>query len=411
MENREDEKEIKKQLDNFVIAPELEELEDKLCKMNFLEVLGVSDKENVHSNFLKWLLDPREIHGLSDYFLKKFLEKVLMKGKTAIPNISVVDIDVANLNDAIVRREEPLKGRADITIESESNKIYCLIENKLQYVDDEAQFRRYYEATISNYPKDYTKIFVYLNPEDAPLPSDLPFIPFGYGDMSGLIEDLLKRKKMDDGVAFMIRQYLQCVKDDILGAEEIDELCLKIYQTHKKAIDRIIESLPEDVETYEKLGDGVIKELGTEWEKKARNSYCAVFKKDWLNKLEKISWRDLPVVHYEFNDVAYNKLKIGFHVEYVGRGDDFRDKFVKILEDLAKNPEIKRSLDGWNFTSRQVLFSRVVIRNWSRNPDEENINHGIKEMTNFIKKTEKVVDKAVKKFTEDTVYAAEMLGK
>ena len=53
--------------------PNLEYLGRLAQEFDALSFLGVSGKEETHSNILAWLLNPRESHGAGDYFLKHFL--------------------------------------------------------------------------------------------------------------------------------------------------------------------------------------------------------------------------------------------------------------------------------------------------------------------------------------------------
>ena len=45
-------------------------------KKTLFDILGVARQENPHSNFLAWLLDPNESHGMNDFAIKRFLETV-----------------------------------------------------------------------------------------------------------------------------------------------------------------------------------------------------------------------------------------------------------------------------------------------------------------------------------------------
>lgn len=55
-----------KVLEEFVVAnSELEELEDQLEKFNIFEAIGVVRQELRHSNFLAFLLDPKQNSGLA----------------------------------------------------------------------------------------------------------------------------------------------------------------------------------------------------------------------------------------------------------------------------------------------------------------------------------------------------------
>ena len=68
--------EQKQLLENFICDKELKELEQKFDKFNIFDCLRLTRTEIRHSNFLAWLLDPNETHGLSDYFLKEFLVNI-----------------------------------------------------------------------------------------------------------------------------------------------------------------------------------------------------------------------------------------------------------------------------------------------------------------------------------------------
>lgn len=61
-------------LEEFVANnDDLERLELLLRKFNLFEALNVVWREEKHSDFLAYLLDPQKNHGLSDRFLKAML--------------------------------------------------------------------------------------------------------------------------------------------------------------------------------------------------------------------------------------------------------------------------------------------------------------------------------------------------
>ncbi|MYK89711.1 MAG: hypothetical protein F4018_16005, partial [Acidobacteria bacterium] len=45
-------------------------------RFNVFDILRYSEYEIRHSNVLAWLLEPGETHGLSDKFLRRFLESL-----------------------------------------------------------------------------------------------------------------------------------------------------------------------------------------------------------------------------------------------------------------------------------------------------------------------------------------------
>jgi PD-(D/E)XK nuclease superfamily len=76
---------LEKSLKLLKNCPELESLERKLKQFNVFEVLRLGDQESCHSNFLAWLLDPHQNHGLAKSFLKKWLKEVFKTSDSADP--------------------------------------------------------------------------------------------------------------------------------------------------------------------------------------------------------------------------------------------------------------------------------------------------------------------------------------
>src|SRR2546421_1704315 len=65
-------------LEEFVFDnEELSKLEELLGGFNIFDAVGIADAEIRHSNFLRWLLDPSENHGLGSLFLKPVLMDML----------------------------------------------------------------------------------------------------------------------------------------------------------------------------------------------------------------------------------------------------------------------------------------------------------------------------------------------
>ena len=85
---------------------DLERLETILDQFNLFESLGLVRQEIRHSAFLRWLLDPRETHGLGDYWLRQFLRQIIKAGEGISDGfLSLFDLDDLNLGQAEVRKE------------------------------------------------------------------------------------------------------------------------------------------------------------------------------------------------------------------------------------------------------------------------------------------------------------------
>ena len=134
-------------LESLVIDnPDLSLLESKLSSFNIFEAVGMTRQEIRHSYFLSFLLNPSESHYFGDLFLKKFLISSLLSFKN--PPFSAISIDVANLEDAEVKREYK---NIDILIYSSSEKIVVAIENKVDSSEHSDQLNKYREIIESDF--------------------------------------------------------------------------------------------------------------------------------------------------------------------------------------------------------------------------------------------------------------------
>ncbi len=84
---------------------DLERLEALLDKFNIFEALGAVRQELRHSDFLAFLLNPQQPHGLSDTFAKRLLQRALTAFALGGAPVSPIDLDVWSLNGMLVLRE------------------------------------------------------------------------------------------------------------------------------------------------------------------------------------------------------------------------------------------------------------------------------------------------------------------
>ena len=228
-------------LEAFVVENrDLERLEALLAEFNIFEAIGAVRQELRHSDFLSFLLDPGQNHGLGDAFLKRFLKYVVIRS-TDSP-ISAVEIDVADMQDAVVLREWR---NIDILIHDDPNRLVCAIENKIGSRERLGQLSRYREVVTREFP-DHRALFVYLTPEGEE-PSDEAYSPFSYGDIANLVDTVREMHESTLGadVSSLMKHYTAMLRRHIVSDSEIAELCRRIYRRHKQALDLIFEYRPD----------------------------------------------------------------------------------------------------------------------------------------------------------------------
>lgn len=237
--------------------PDLKSLSDELRKLNIFQVLGVTRTEIRHSNFLAWLLDPNETHGLGDRFLRAWITKLGDDSKAP-----------QDLSDCIVRREWH---HIDLLVISQQQKYLLCIENKVFSGEHDEQLSRYREILLQEYP-EYAMSFAFLSPDQLrPEKKDdqMYWKPIGYGDVLAAIESAQKGISVPKEAILLLNHYTECVRRYIVGDEAIEKLCQTVYDHHREALDAIF----ENCHSFSTQSAGVIEE----WCKKAHDGESFIY--------------------------------------------------------------------------------------------------------------------------------------
>ena len=117
---------------------------------NVFSAIGIERKEIRHSALLASFLDPNGFHGMSDLFLKEFLNRI--------------DFTHFPVKDARVFTEEVISNnrRLDIDICSKDGKYKVVIENKIYTSDHDQQLNAYLEDLKKQKLTDYKLVYLTL---------------------------------------------------------------------------------------------------------------------------------------------------------------------------------------------------------------------------------------------------------
>src|SRR5688572_14886260 len=102
---------------------------------NIFKILGVENSETRHSNFLAWLLDPSESHGLNDIFLLRVLQDLFIDERAK--GVSIIELGHLDISKIEIKREWQ---NIDILIITETF-VVC-IENKMWSTEHSNQLIR-----------------------------------------------------------------------------------------------------------------------------------------------------------------------------------------------------------------------------------------------------------------------------
>ena len=284
---------------NLLDDVDFDRLDLGLKKPNIFSILKISRNEIRHSNFLSWLLNPKESHGLGDIFLKRFLREVFSSDK--FDGISQVDVEGLDFTRVDVLREW---NNIDILI-STSELVVC-VENKVFSKDHSNQLLRYRKIIEEHFPNK-TQTFVYLNPEGEESSEEVEnYYPLSYEFIVETLERILEVyiDSMKTQVVQYIRDYVTTLKQDIMGTDKLVDISRKIYSNHKELLDFILENKPDETLEIRDLLTEVVRENG--FEIGSENKFYVRFLSPevqplvYLNRKVKNGWKQRESFLHEF---------------------------------------------------------------------------------------------------------------
>ena len=228
-------------LQNFLFDIDcLNELSPWTGAFNMFDVLGLSRQENFHTNMLAWLFDPNENHGMGTDFLEALLNKMVEHaGETRYDRLRICSMDYASFN--VYKGWENI----DIVLVSNKEKMVVVIENKIGASERDQMLGRL-RSQIEKDFSDYEIVFLFLSAEGIMFSDIESWDTMIYADIADLIDQVCKDRTLAPDVSLMIRNYIEIVRRDIVDEHQLMEICTKIYNKHKKALDLIFENRMDD---------------------------------------------------------------------------------------------------------------------------------------------------------------------
>ena len=357
-------------------------------KFNIFQALKLQNNEVKHSNFLGWLLTPFESHNLMDCFLKELL-KIALQNDT-----SLVDIILSDLTDAKVTLEKMANDgrRMDIFIDCPTNKLVCVIENKVWSGEGCNQLEDYRDFILNHdkYKNYKHKIFLFLTPYKYSLCEDYKgYIRINYGDILKAINNLMKQYGclLDDDVKIFIEHYKKMVERNIMGEtdKEIIDLCRKIYRENKSAIDLIIENNDYKADVLNVMAE-VIKERTDLQEITVENNGILALP-DNLNNLDKLKygeWTNDIIVYIHFINFAQGHKDACVEILVAPpKNIADKDKKSKLLAKIEEKTGLKFKGKDWNYTKSFNILTYEDCLNYENEQEiKAHIERKMEELKN-----------------------------
>ncbi len=193
---------------------------------NFFEVLRAETYEIRHSNFLSWLLDPKGNHALGDQILKSFLTDLSLDEKSNEFSVfSVQDLDFSHVS---VYREW---NNLDILLVFDD--LVIALENKINHVETKGQLEKYKKLIEKSFKVNH-KVFVFMNPYGIDATNE-NYISYSYETFMDYIDQILALNvSLLPRTRIYLEDYMNNMKNNVLGSGRKNELANKIYRNHKE---------------------------------------------------------------------------------------------------------------------------------------------------------------------------------
>ena len=270
-------------------ADGIEEIEAALGSFNIFEAIGQFRREELHSNFLAFFLDPNKSHGLGTEFLSRFVVELIKAQKSDTQRISLSEVAVMDFEKTRIYREYGLAehGRIDLLCVNEPFRFFLAIENKIDAGEGSRQLKNYRNALLKKYV-GYRYVFAFLT-SDGRKPCDDKWMPVSYEIVHSIALAIIDKSKrgMDEEVTAALDHYASMLRRHIVGDDKLEEIALTFYRKHMKAIDYVSNLIPDvQVEAMNRV-DNLISKFGKE------NDIAIVRKTKTLINFAPMSWRNI----------------------------------------------------------------------------------------------------------------------
>ncbi len=357
----------------------LDNIEASIGKETVFDVLGMARNEIRHSRMLKWLLDPHGSHGLGTRFLSAFLQSVCKVGG------DVFDLMMADLDTFRVYHEYK---NIDILLVSNESKVVVAIENKVDSTEHGDQLSRYEKVVEADFPTNkFKRAFVFLTP-DGSKASRENWLPVGYNpNIVEAIEYCREKQAVAPDAELIIEHYHELLRREFMKKDMLAEVCNKIYQDHKRALDLIFE-LKDD-------STNIVRGMIDKWFERNGENYGLMLDKVHSSKayihfstakLERLvpllqdgkesEWKSAHSAYYEIQN---RENSVSLKLQFSSR--NMATETIKTVERIQKPKSA-----NWRYTSLDMkakLNRKDGEANWEESSIEDFMKKVVKAVQDF----------------------------
>ena len=222
-------------------------LKKKYETPNEFTIMGNKRREEWHSSFICWLLDPKQNHKLGSAPLMKFIELVNSKD-------AGISLDKKNIDEMKFTLEKPISKKKRIDIFGDCNQLKLVIENKIKsgenVINGRAQTDDYYEYCEKHYSNSQ-RCYILLKADLSTKVSNEHFISITYQELYDyVIEPLFMLCQTETGkedTRRVLEHYILDISNpfSMMLAFTQKELSGRIYEKHETIIEAMRKAVLE----------------------------------------------------------------------------------------------------------------------------------------------------------------------
>ncbi|MDE6475221.1 MAG: PD-(D/E)XK nuclease family protein [Clostridia bacterium] len=252
------------------IITKIRNVKDIEPTLNFLDVIGRVDNENIISNWLSFIFDYKKMKS------SKPLELFLR----------YIKCDFEDLQ-AEIYREYSLTNKRRIDIIIKLAKNWVVIENKINSFECNEQTKDYTQQIVKEIDdKDIDIMFIYLKPNyNKSSPSDSAFKVMTYKELYDLLRYVQKKDFFDKTRFRYFSEFLKLIKEKYIVEQELNfSEKTKIFTEYREELLGVEKSYQLDCINVKNKLCCAMKEIFPEeegWVIKILSKYIQFFKKEW----------------------------------------------------------------------------------------------------------------------------------
>ena len=359
-----DQRELELKYANLLSDTFYDRLSLRVQEPNIFKILGIQDFEVRHSNFLAWLLDPLESHGLNDIFLQRVLQDIVIDERAK--GVSIIELGSLSVNKIEIRREWQ---NIDILILTE--KFVICIENKIWSTEHSNQLNRYRRIIEDNFPFR-EQLYVFLSPYGYESSENDLYINYSYERIVTILQNIKDGRGhlLNPSIKTYLTDYLILLKQNIMNDDAANLYAKQLYKNHKELFDFVFENKPDIAEEFRKYFEDKVKKEG--WVLGSKNKGYVRF---YTKKMEGIvpqyknsnGWPGREGFLFEL-DYYWNKQKSITFKSIISPGDE-KYRFI-MAEQISKVDGSKKPW-GLKWLVHHTLKFPFVLEKMSEKGDNE----------------------------------------